>query len=76
MKKFNADFRGSVFRDAAIGTCLALSLFSSPASFGQTVYELEDYSDRLIAMNVPAAELATQDRRRQNAANNPLMQGD
>ena len=55
MKKFNADFRGSVFRGTAIGTGLALLLFSVPASFGQTVYELEDYSDRLMAMNVPAA---------------------
>jgi len=55
MKKFNADFRGGVFRAAAIGTCLALLLGSAPASFGQAVYELEDYSDRLMAINVLVA---------------------
>ena len=39
---------------ASVGTCLALALFSAPASCG-TVYELADYSDSLVAMNVPAA---------------------
>jgi len=38
----------------SVGTCLALALFSAPASCG-TVYELADYSDSLVAMNVPAA---------------------